>query len=253
MGASSPELQKLFDRDGGKPTYVRNMFGRIARVYDLMNGVMTGGLDRRWRKFTAQQLALKGAARVLDIGTGTADLALTVVKENGAETHVTGIDFTEEMLQVGRIKLQKMGLQNNVELLIGDGENLQFADESFNGVCSAFVMRNLTHLDRGIREQFRVLQPGARMVCLEITHPPSPILAGLFHLYFDRLIPVVGKLVGKSFESYNYLHQSLAVFPNAPKLKQMMESAGFVNVRYYYRTFGVVAVHVGEKPQTKTE
>ncbi len=244
----APELRRRFDEEGGKAPYVRNMFGRIARVYDGMNRLMTGGLDRRWRAFAVRQLALGADAHGLDVGTGTADLAIAAIRAAGPRTRMIGVDFTPEMLDYGRKKVSKLGLADRVELRVGDGEHLEFADNTFDGVCSAFVVRNLADLPAGLREQFRVLKPGGRMVCLEITHPPGPIFSGIFHLYFDQLVPLMGKIVGKSFDSYNYLHQSLAMFPPAPRLKQLMREAGFTDVRYYYRTFGVVAVHVGQKP-----
>ena len=245
----STDLQQRFASEGGKPTYVRKMFGRIARVYDPMNRLMTGGLDARWRKFAVRQLALGADALGLDVGTGTGDLAIAAIKAAGPGTKMIGVDFTPEMLELGKPKLQRLGLADRIELQVGDGEGLHFPDNTFDGVCSAFVVRNLADLQGGLREQFRVLKPGARMVCLEITHPPGAVFGALFHLYFDRMIPVLGKMVGKSFESYRYLHQSLAVFPHAPQLKTLMEQVGFTHVQYHYLTGGVVAVHVGTKPQ----
>lgn len=244
----APDLQRRFEQEGGKAPYVRTMFGRIARVYDRMNGLMTGGLDRRWRAFAVHQLALGAETLGLDVGTGTGDLAIAALRAAGPRAHMIGVDFTPEMLDYGRAKIARLSLSERLELRVGDGEHLEFPDKTFDGVCSGFVLRNLTDLPAGLREQFRVLKPGGRMVALEITHPPGPIFGSLFHLYFDRLIPILGKIIGKSFESYNYLHQSLSVFPPAPQLKTLMEQAGFANVRYHYLTFGVVAVHVGTKP-----
>jgi demethylmenaquinone methyltransferase / 2-methoxy-6-polyprenyl-1,4-benzoquinol methylase len=245
---ASSNLQQQFDAAGGKPTYVRGMFGRIAGAYDLMNRLMTAGLDARWRNFAVRQLALGADALGLDVGTGTGDLAIAAIRAAGPRTRMIGVDFTTEMLDIGRKKLDRLHLADRIELKQGDGEHLDFADIMFDGVCSAFVVRNLADLPGGLHEQFRVLKPGGRMVCLEITHPPGAIFGGLFHLYFDQLIPLLGKAVGKSFESYRYLHQSLAIFPRAPQLKTLMEQVGFTDVRYHYLTGGVVAVHVGTKP-----
>jgi demethylmenaquinone methyltransferase/2-methoxy-6-polyprenyl-1,4-benzoquinol methylase len=247
---ASSDLQEQFQAAGGKPTYVRGMFGRIARVYDLMNRLMTAGLDRRWRDFAVRQLALGADALGLDVGTGTGDLAIAAIRAAGPRTRMIGVDFTEEMLAIGRAKLERLHLADRVELRQGDGEHLDFPDATFDGVCSAFVMRNLADLPAGLREQYRVLKPGGRMVCLEITHPPGALFGAAFHLYYDRLIPLLGTIIGRSFESYRYLHQSLAVFPRAPELKALMERAGFTDVRYHYLTGGVVAVHVGTKPKS---
>src|SRR5271165_7044012 len=162
MNASSPtpELQQRFAQEGGKSPYVRKMFGRIARVYDVMNGVMTGGLDRRWRAFAVKQLALGADALGLDVGTGTGDLAIAAIRASGPGTHIIGVDFTTEMLDHGRSKIARLGLTDQIELRGGDGEHLDFPDSTFDGVCSAFVVRNLADLPQGLREQLRVLKPG---------------------------------------------------------------------------------------------
>lgn len=248
LPVSSPQLQARFDAAGGKPTYVRQMFGRIARVYDLMNGLMTGGLDRRWRDFAARQMALEEGQRGLDIGTGTGDLAIAVAHMSPPSAHVVGVDFTPEMLERGRVKVQRLGLDGRVDLQQGDGEHLAFADATFDAVCSAFVVRNLADLSGGLAEMRRVVKPGGRIVVLEISHPHNPVLAAGFHLYFDRIVPLIGKIVGRAFDAYSYLPTSVSVFPDPPRLKQIMEAAGWEDVRYHRLTAGVVAVHVGTKP-----
>jgi demethylmenaquinone methyltransferase / 2-methoxy-6-polyprenyl-1,4-benzoquinol methylase len=249
MDKSVSELHRRFEQEGGKHPYVRNLFGRIARVYDLMNHLMTGGLDRRWRAMSVRQLALGAGSLCLDIGTGTGDLAIAALKAAGPGTRVIGIDITPQMLDIGRAKVARLGLADRVELQEGDSLALNFESGTFDGVCSAFVMRNVTDIVGALHEQFRVLKPGGRMVCLEITHPPNPFFSFFFHLYFDRFVPLMGRLVGRSFESYSYLHHSLMAFPHATQLKARMESVGFVNVHYTYLTFGVVAIHVGMKPR----
>src|SRR5690348_12112564 len=146
--ATAPELQARFATAGGKPTYVRQMFGRIARVYDLMNRLMTAGLDRRWRAFAARQLALSAGASALDVGTGTGDLAIAAARMYPG-ARIVGVDFTPEMLERGREKLQRLGLGERVRLQVGDGERLDFADDTFDACCSAFVVRNLADLPGG--------------------------------------------------------------------------------------------------------
>jgi demethylmenaquinone methyltransferase/2-methoxy-6-polyprenyl-1,4-benzoquinol methylase len=223
------------------------MFGRIARVYDLMNRLMTLGLDRRWRDFAARALALGPGQTALDIGTGTGDLALAVARR-WPETRVVGVDFTPEMLVRGREKVARLGLAERIELRQGDGEQLGFPDNAFDACCSAFVVRNLADLSGGFAEMRRVVKPGGRVVCLEMSHPRSRLFAALFHLYFDRLVPLLGRLVGRAFDAYTYLPTSASSFPDAPTLKRLMEAAGWEDVRYYALVGGVVAVHVGAKP-----
>lgn len=246
--STNQELRGRFERAGGKPVYVQRMFGRIAGVYDLMNRLMTAGLDGRWRRFAARQVALGSGQRALDVGTGTADLAIAVAQASPADAHVVGVDFTPAMLDRGRQKLARLGLASRVELLQGDGERLAFPDDTFDACCSAFVVRNLADLRQGFAEMRRVVRPGGRVVCLEISHPPSALFGGLFQLYFGRLVPLLGRIVGRSADAYTYLPTSVIAFPRAPHLQAIMEQAGWTDVRYTYLTGGVVACHVAVKP-----
>jgi demethylmenaquinone methyltransferase / 2-methoxy-6-polyprenyl-1,4-benzoquinol methylase len=249
LSTPPPTLQARFATAGGKPTYVRQMFGRIASVYDLMNRLMTAGLDHRWRAFAARQLALGAGERALDVGTGTGDLAIAAAQlYPGAQ--IVGVDFTPEMLQRGRQKLQRLGLGDRVQFQVGDGERLHFSENVFDACCSAFVVRNLASLPDGLAEMRRVVKPGGRIVCLEISHPRNRLFSGAFHLYFDRLVPLLGRVIGRAFDAYSYLPTSVSAFPDAPTLQRVMTDAGWEDVRYYALAGGVVAVHVGTKPLT---
>jgi len=241
------DLEEKFRETGGKRPYVQRLFGRIARVYDLMNRLMSLGLDRHWRARTARYLALGTGQLGLDLGTGTADLAIAVIRRSGPGTRVIGMDITPEMLEVGRKKLTRLGLQDRIELRIGDAERIDLPDNSVDGCCSAFMVRNLGDIGQGFREMLRVVRPGGRVVCLEISHPPGKMFGWLFHLYFYRLAPLFGTIIGKAFEEYNYLPNSLTTFPDAPALKTIMEEAGWSEVRFYRLTRGIVAIHVGTK------
>src|SRR5262249_41732727 len=145
-------------------------------------------------------------------------------------------------------KVARLGLEERVTFQQGDAERLAFADGSFDACCSAFVVRNLADLERGLREMLRVVRPGGRVVCLEISHPYNPVFGAAFHLSFDRLVPLLGKLIGRASEAYSYLPTSVTTFPTAPELKRTLEAVGWQDVRYYYRLGGVVAVHVCTKP-----
>ncbi len=241
------DLEEKFRETGGKRPYVQRLFGRIARVYDLMNRLMSLGLDRHWRARTARYLALGTGQLGLDLGTGTADLAIAVIRRSGPGTRVIGMDITPEMLEVGRKKLTRLGLQDRIELRIGDAERIDLPDNSVDGCCSAFMVRNLGDIGQGFREMMRVVRPGGRVVCLEISHPPGKMFGWLFHLYFYRLAPLFGAIIGKAFEEYNYLPNSLTTFPDAPALKTIIEEAGWSEVRFYRLTRGIVAIHVGTK------
>lgn len=240
-------LEEKFRATGGKRPYVQRLFGRIARIYDLMNKLMSFGLDQYWRSRAARYLALATGEIGLDLGTGTADLAISVLRRSGPGTRMIGMDITPEMLEVGRQKVARLGLQNQIDLRSGDAEHIDLPDNSVDGCCSAFTVRNLTNIEQGFREMLRVVRPGGRVVCLEITHPPGKFFGSLFHFYFYKLAPLFGTIIGKAFEEYTYLPNSLTTFPRAPRLKEIMEDAGWSDVRYYYLSGGVVALHVGTK------
>src|SRR5579885_162650 len=241
-------LEEKFRESGGKQPYVRRLFGRIARIYDLMNRLMSFGLDRRWRAFAARYLALGAGELGLDLGAGTADLSIAVIRRSGPGTRMIGMDITPEMLEEGRRKLKRLGLEKQIELRVGDAEHIDLPDNSVDGCCSAFTVRNLSDIHQGFREMLRVVKPGCRVVCLEISHPPGKICGSLFHFYFYRLAPLFGTILGKAFEEYNYLPHSLTTFPDAPALKRIMEEAGWSDVRFYRLNGGIVAVHVGTRP-----
>ena len=240
-------LEEKFRETGGKRPYVQRLFGRIARVYDPMNRLMSFGLDRRWRAFAARYLALGTGQLGLDLGVGTADLSIAVIRRSGPGTRMIGLDITPEMLAIGRAKVARLGLQDQIELRQGDAEQIDLPDNSVDGCCSAFTVRNLADIRQGFREMLRVVRPGGRVVCLEISHPPGKVFGSLFHFYFYRLAPLFGSIIGKAFEEYNYLPNSLTTFPDAFALKELMEEAGWRDVRFYRLTRGIVAVHVGTK------
>lgn len=240
-------LEEKFRQRGGKQPYVQRLFGRIARIYDLMNRLMSLGLDRYWRAFAARYLALATGELGLDLGTGTADLSIAVIRCSGPGTRMIGMDITPEMLDQGRIKLAHLGLQDRIELRVGDAEHIDLPDNSVDGCCSAFTVRNLTDIHQGFREMLRVVRPGGRVVCLEISHPPGRIFGALFYFYFYKLAPLFGTIIGKAFEEYNYLPHSLTSFPDAPALQAIMEEVGWSEVHFYRLTGGIVAVHVGTK------
>jgi demethylmenaquinone methyltransferase/2-methoxy-6-polyprenyl-1,4-benzoquinol methylase len=241
------KLEEKFRQTGGKRSYVQRLFGRIARIYDLMNHLMSFGLDSSWRNFAARYLALASGETGLDLGAGTADLSIAVIRHSGPGTHMIGIDITPEMLEQGRLKVERLGLEDRIELRFGDAERIDLPDNSVDGCCSAFTVRNLTDIRQGFREMLRVVRPGGRVVCLEISHPSGKIFGALFHFYFYRLAPLFGTIIGKAFEEYNYLPHSLTDFPDAPTLEVIMEEAGWRDVHFYRLTGGIVAVHVGTK------
>ena len=245
--STKPVLEDKFREVGGKRPYVQRLFGRIARIYDPMNHLMSFGFDRKWRVVAARYLAMGTGEVGLDLGAGTADLSIAVIRRSGAGTRMIGMDITPEMLELGKAKVARLGLQDRIELRVGDAEQIDLPDNSVDGCCSAFTMRNLTDIRQGFKEMLRVVKPEGRVVCLEISHPPGKVFGMLFHFYFYRLAPLFGSIIGKAFEEYNYLPNSLTTFPDAPTLKAIMEEVGWNDVRFYRLTGGIVAIHVGTK------
>jgi demethylmenaquinone methyltransferase/2-methoxy-6-polyprenyl-1,4-benzoquinol methylase len=215
------------------PDAVRSMFDRIAPVYDAMNRVMTAGLDRRWRRLTAEAVVRPGD-RVLDGACGTGDLAVADAKAGGA---VTGLDFSERMLERARRKAPAL------EFLAGDLLALPFEDGSFDAATVGFGVRNVADLERCLAELRRVLSPGGRLGILEITQPRG-ILRPFFNLWFDRVVPVLGRALPGG-AAYTYLPASVKRFPGPDALKELLERAGFSDVRYRLLAGTIVALHTG--------
>jgi demethylmenaquinone methyltransferase/2-methoxy-6-polyprenyl-1,4-benzoquinol methylase len=229
-----------------KAHYVGRMFARIVPRYDLMNKVMTGGMDRRWRKETARLAAPPTGGWALDIAAGTGDLALSLAA-GPAKPDVVALDFCVEMLGVARQKAMKRGVGTEVGFVCGDALQLPFDDDTFHCATMGFAMRNVADIPQALREVQRVLRSGGRFAHLELT-PPSPGLrAALFWTYFRRAMPVLGGMVSGDKEAYRYLSQSLVRFPPAPALTAMMREAGFRQVSYRLLGMGTIAIHLAIK------
>jgi demethylmenaquinone methyltransferase/2-methoxy-6-polyprenyl-1,4-benzoquinol methylase len=217
------------------------MFDRIAPRYDLMNRLMSVGLDRRWRRLAAAAADVSLGSRALDVCTGTGDLAFELSQRVGPSGVVTGVDFSEQMLERARAKAAARG--SDVTFQQADALELPFAEDAFDAATVAFGARNLADLDRGLAEMTRVVRPGGTVVVLEITTPRR--LRALHGVWFDRLVPRVGALIGRDGAAYGYLPASAKRFPQPDALAAQMTSAGLRDVRH--RTFmgGIVAMHHG--------
>jgi demethylmenaquinone methyltransferase/2-methoxy-6-polyprenyl-1,4-benzoquinol methylase len=212
---------------------VEAMFDRIASVYVLMTRVMTVGMDERWRA-RAVDLA-GGPARALDVATGTGDLAIEL-ERRGAE--VVGVDFSEAMLEIARKKAPA------IEFRTGNALSLEFGDDEFDAATVGFGARNFDDLDRGLAEMARVVRPGGRVVVLEITNPQKPPLSTFFRIWFDRIVPVLGRVAGDP-EAYEYLPSSVKRFPEPHALAAKLVAAGMRDVRWILTAGGIIAIHVG--------
>ncbi len=226
-----------------KSAKVREVFKSVAPNYDIMNDLMSGGMHRLWKKFTVDLAAVKLGDRILDVASGTADLAQSFAKIAGAG-NVWQTDINEAMLKVGRDRLIDAGLATPNALC--DGEKLPFASESFDLVTVAFGLRNMTHKEVALAEMTRVLKPGGRLLVLEFSKVHES-LKKPYDLYSFNLLPFLGKFVAKDADSYRYLAESIRMHPDQETLKTMMETAGLSRVEYFNLTAGVVALHKGIK------
>lgn len=218
------------------------MFAAIARRYDLMNRLMTGGRDRAWRRYVIQLAELPPRGWLLDVATGTGEIGYEALSQV-PDAHVVGVDFTHEMMLIGQRK-QRKRIMHFVE---GDACRLPFADNTFDVVTSGFAMRNVADIRAAFAEQRRVAKPGGRILCLETTPPPHGLWGAIYRLYFFHLVPIVGGLITGQREAYTYLPRSTEWFPPPEALKAIMEEVGLYHVRYRPLTLGTVAVHMGIK------
>jgi demethylmenaquinone methyltransferase / 2-methoxy-6-polyprenyl-1,4-benzoquinol methylase len=229
-----------------KAQRVRAMFAGIAPRYDLMNALMTGGRDQAWRRQAARLAAPAAEDRVLDLATGTADLALAFLEETPAE-RVVGVDFVQGMLQRARAKLRVRG-ERRITLVAGDALALPFPDRTFGCVASAFLLRNLADLAGGLAEMRRVTAPGGTVVALEITQPGVPLWREAFRLYFHHVVPALGALVSGDRAAYTYLPQSVDRFVSPQELARLMLDVGLWDVKITRLGLGTVTIHVGRVP-----
>jgi demethylmenaquinone methyltransferase/2-methoxy-6-polyprenyl-1,4-benzoquinol methylase len=227
-----------------KAAYVRGMFGRIARRYDLMNRLMTLGRDCAWRRHAVTCAAAPPSGRVLDVATGTGDLALEVLRQRpGAQ--VVGIDVAPEMLDLAQQKAA--GFQVDVALMVGDALRLPFADGAFDAVVTAFALRNVTDIPGAFSEMARVTGAGGRVACLEIAKPRLPLFRRLFAFYFYRLVPLLGGWITGQRSAYTYLPHSLTAFLTPDEVVKVMRSAGWSDAGYRRLMLGTVAVHTATR------
>jgi len=238
-----PDAKAKPSRGAAREHQVQTIFSEIAPRYDLLNHVLSLNIDRAWRRKAVDRLGWERNAdgRFLDACAGTYDLSLELARRPQFAGRVVASDFAQPMLVVGQPKLG----EHQVLPVAGDTLRLPFADDSFHGATVGFGVRNLSDLDRGFREFRRVLRPGSRLVVLEFTVPPNRMMRALYMLYFNRILPVVGRLVSGHPWAYTYLPESVKEFPGPDALAERMSAAGFSDPGYQLLTFGIAAIHWG--------
>jgi len=227
-----------------KAGHVRDVFDSVATRYDIMNDLMSAGLHRLWKRHTIDQAAVRPGHTVLDLAGGTGDLALKFARQVGPRGHVVLADINAAMLQQGRKRLIDAGVAGNLTIAQVDAEDLPFAEHTFDRIAIAFGLRNVTDKDAALQSMYRVLKPGGKALILEFSEP-TKTLKPVYDLYSFKVLPLIGKLVARDEDSYQYLAESIRMHPNQETLLAMMQDAGFERCRYQDLAGGIVALHIG--------
>ena len=230
--------------DINKKKQVANMFDNIAESYDFLNHALSFGMDYYWRKKAVKEL-INNPKTILDVATGTADFA--VAASNINNVHITGVDISENMLEIGRQKVRRKNLEKQIRLQIADSENLPFTESSFDAITAGFGVRNFENLQLGLSEMYRVLNTGGIMVILEPSEPRLFPLKQVYRAYFHYILPFFGKLISNDNRAYKYLPESVDAFPKQEKFTEILKNVGFTKVQFKPLTFGIVTLYIAIK------
>lgn len=244
----TPEQIKPYDSVRHKTEQVEEMFDSIAPAYDFMNRAMTLGIDKLWRAKAVKMIRRRQPADILDVATGTGDLAIKLAREIPG-VRVTGVDLSEQMLAIGRDKVRLAGLSDRISLSKADCLALPMADASFDAVTVAYGVRNFEHLAQGYREMARVLRPGGMLCVVELSVPQSRLVRPFYELYTRRIIPVIGRMVSSDRSAYTYLPASIAAMPQGERMLAIMEEAGLVRPALRPLTLGVCTIYTAFRPE----
>lgn len=232
-----------------KATYVRETFNAIAGHYDLMNSLMSLGMDKRWRRIAVQQVGAKRGMAILDVCCGTGQLSRELGRTVGSEGSVIGLDFSQKMLDVARHAHDQSQHKGQIQFIQGDAMELPFRDDSFDGATVGWGLRNLPDLRKGIREMVRVVKPGGKVVSLDMAKPSLPVFKQVYWLYFEKLVPLMGQIWAKKASAYQYLHDSALEFPGQQELERIFAECGLIETKFINLAGGVVAIIAGTKPK----
>ncbi len=230
----------------GKKEQVAAMFDQIAFRYDLLNRFLSGGIDIFWRRQAIRQLAPYHPKAVLDVATGTADMAILMTRYLSS-AHITGIDISAGMLEIGKQKIARLKLSDRVELQTGDSERIHFPDNSFDAVTVAFGIRNFENLEKGLGEMLRVMRPGGRLLVLEFSRPRQTVFRRFYNFYMRAVACPIGRLLSRNREAYQYLDESVRVFPEGQVLLEILKKSGYTDTRHHPLSMGICTIYEGTK------
>ncbi|WP_027137141.1 bifunctional demethylmenaquinone methyltransferase/2-methoxy-6-polyprenyl-1,4-benzoquinol methylase UbiE [Gaetbulibacter saemankumensis] len=239
------KIKPYKNSDLGKKEQVTKMFDTISKDYDGLNRVISFGIDIKWRKKVVNIIKENKPDTILDIATGTGDLAINLAETEASK--IIGLDISSGMLEIGKSKILKKGLENKIEMVLGDSENMPFQDNTFDAITVAFGVRNFENLENGLKEIHRVLNPGGTFVILETSIPTkSPYKQG-YNFYSKNILPLIGKVFSKDRSAYKYLSESASAFPYGEALNNILRKIGFIDVKDFPQTFGVATIYKSSK------
>jgi len=239
---------KPFSQAGKKKEQVSEMFDAIAGKYDFVNRFLSLGIDKTWRTKAIKQFIKDQPRHILDVATGTGDMAIKAAKLLNTQK-ITGIDISEKMLEAGRKKVAIKGLGKTIELLKGDSETINFPENTFDGVMVAFGVRNFENLEQGLSEILRVMKPGAKLVVLEFSKPKAGLIRQLYHWYMGKLAPGIAKLFKQNKKAYQYLNESSIAFPDRQQFIDILKGVGYSDTFFKPLSLGICCIYCGRKPQ----
>lgn len=239
------QIKPYKDSELGKKEQVTKMFDTISGDYDGLNRVISFGIDIKWRKKVVQIIKETNPDSILDIATGTGDLAIALAQTNASK--IIGLDISSGMLEVGKEKIKNQGLNHKIDMVLGDSENMPFEDNTFDAITVGFGVRNFETLENGLKEILRVLKPGGCFIILETSIPTKTPYKQGYHFYTKNILPIIGRLFSKDKSAYKYLSDSASEFPYGEALNNILRKIGFTNVTDFPQTFGVATIYVSSK------
>ena len=240
---------KPYEVEGSKKLQVSQMFDNIAGKYDFLNHFLSLNMDKMWRRKMISELDSVQPKTILDVATGTADVAINTIKQLKInDLHIEGVDISAEMLNVGRKKIQNEGMSEKIVLTLGDSEQLPYQDNKFDALTVAFGVRNFENLERGLQEMHRVLRKGGKVVVLEFSKPTGFPFKQLYNFYFKNILPLIGKLTSQDNRAYTYLYESVQAFPDGENFITVLNKIGFKDTQCKPLTLGICSIYIGYKP-----
>jgi demethylmenaquinone methyltransferase / 2-methoxy-6-polyprenyl-1,4-benzoquinol methylase len=242
------KVVKPYEAEGSKKQQVSQMFDNIAKHYDFLNHFLSLGIDKVWRRKMIAELVEVQPKSILDVATGTGDVAINTLKQLKInDLKIVGLDISPEMLNVGKKKIITEGYADRIEMIVGDSENLSFDDNKFDAITVAYGVRNFENLERGLSEMQRVLKPNGKLVVLEFSRPRVFPFRQLFNFYFKNILPSIGKLTSKDNRAYSYLYESVQAFPDGDNFLNVLEKTGFKNTKCTSLTLGISSIYTAYK------